>query len=473
LIYSINKKSNDIEHLNNRPKLVSFLQAIGARLINPVDSTLLLLGKFAIYKSTDNGKLWRPYPQDINYTVPSNYCLSINSKGKAIINFEPHSSDAPSEIKITNNYSNFNKKKGKRSPFGSRHLSLGLNDSNMYITHSFYVDLKNIAFSHFVKYNSEQVLDSAFLIRDHSFGNILTYNNTLISIAVYENDYDTITQRFLTRYYKIMKSEDKGFNWTTLDTINTRFTSNEIKIENDILKIKMFTNYECYLEYDLISNTKKYIYPKHEKLNNIIFHKLGNNIITLGDQHVYKLNSNYELYSKEHISKYIRNWKEHINFNNPYPNEMYLNQYTIHKDTSIYVINYKFLTQESINSFLGSLSNMFRSDVYKLTPKSTTSIESPQIEESAYLYTYPPRPNPATQSVSAEVYWNSAYTLSESNVSVYDIYGSKYNSNITFTSKEPFRAIINADCTNLATGIYFIRISVNGEHKTIPFTVVK
>ncbi len=108
-----------------------------------------------------------------------------------------------------------------------------------------------------------------------------------------------------------------------------------------------------------------------------------------------------------------------------------------------------------------------------LTPKSTTSIESPQIEESAYLYTYPPRPNPATQSVSAEVYWNSAYTLSESNVSVYDIYGSKYNSNITFTSKEPFRAIINADCTNLATGIYFIRISVNGEYKTIPFTVVK
>ncbi len=110
---------------------------------------------------------------------------------------------------------------------------------------------------------------------------------------------------------------------------------------------------------------------------------------------------------------------------------------------------------------------------FLLTPKSTTSIESPQIEESAYLYTNPPRPNPATQSVSAEVYWNSAYTLSESNISVYDIYGSKYNSNITFTSKEPFRAIINADCSSLATGIYFIRISVNGEYKTIPFTVVK
>jgi len=112
-------------------------------------------------------------------------------------------------------------------------------------------------------------------------------------------------------------------------------------------------------------------------------------------------------------------------------------------------------------------------NIYLLNSKSTTSIESPQIEESAYLYTYPPRPNPATQSVSAEVYWNSAYTLSESNISVYDIYGSKYNSNITFTSKEPFRAIINADCSNLATGIYFIRISVNGEYKTIPFTVVR
>jgi hypothetical protein len=117
--------------------------------------------------------------------------------------------------------------------------------------------------------------------------------------------------------------------------------------------------------------------------------------------------------------------------------------------------------------------NYALSGEFILTPKSTTSVESPQIEESAYLYTYPPRPNPATQSVSAEVYWNSAYTLSESNISVYDIYGSKYNSNITFTSKEPFRAIINADCTNLATGIYFIRISVNGEYKTIPFTVVK
>jgi hypothetical protein len=144
----------------------------------------------------------------------------------------------------------------------------------------------------------------------------------------------------------------------------------------------------------------------------------------------------------------------------------YLNRIIYNNDSLLY------LAYSVFKEYIGQRP-IFKNYLVKLTPKSTTSIESPQVEESAYLYTYPPRPNPATQSVSAEVYWNSAYTLSESNVSVYDIYGSKYNSNITFTSKEPFRAIINADCSNLATGIYFIRISVNGEYKTIPFTVVK
>ncbi len=153
-----------------------------------------------------------------------------------------------------------------------------------------------------------------------------------------------------------------------------------------------------------------------------------------------------------------------------YIKDIYRNKTYTYNDNRHYSPN---INTSNVLQYCNFYSDTVSSCNFILTANSLTSIESPQIEESAYLYTNPPRPNPATQSVSAEVYWNSAYTLSESNVSVYDIYGSKYNSNITFTSKEPFRAIINADCSNLATGIYFIRISVNGEYKTIPFTVVK
>jgi hypothetical protein len=425
-----------------------------------------------LINSSDNGITWKPLSVNSQKVPFNDFSLGINSKGNVLINQTTYSSKYASTILFNNNFDI---------------IDTAINTENFYEQ----TYIKNIP-----SLNDTFIVAAKRGFKNHNVVDFYIFKNSTISTRSSVVIDSSTCSLFFEKDKEIFAlcPENKEYKNSTYGLVPTKYNNILLKIDFSNNKVENFDtlNYPYYskfsdgnlFHYDNTLGTF-YIYNFiNKKTDSLLLRKsyigdltirgmkTNNNLFLFLDSTIYYYDKiKNEVISQVNLNRIIPDWDYGFDNQLSFVNFSKFNFMSVSEDSSV-IASLSIQNKKLDNLGIISIPS-FDDYLIRITPSKATSIESPQIEENAYLYTYPPRPNPATQSVSAEVYWNSAYNLLESNISVYDIYGSKYNSNITFTSKEPFRAIINADCSNLATGIYFIRISVNGEHKIIPFTVVK
>jgi hypothetical protein len=98
-----------------------------------------------------------------------------------------------------------------------------------------------------------------------------------------------------------------------------------------------------------------------------------------------------------------------------------------------------------------------------------------EVEKKNYLYNYPPFPNPATNEVSAMIYWDLALDINLADIKIYDIYGVQVGDKTSTTLEEQggYWGKLTWDCHGINPGVYLITINYGTEKKTIKVCVVE
>jgi photosystem II stability/assembly factor-like uncharacterized protein len=144
-----------------------------------------------------------------------------------------------------------------------------------------------------------------------------------------------------------------------------------------------------------------------------------------------------------------------------------------HHTANYFVSSFSFL-----NKNLGWAS-IFGTNIF-LKYDNTTSVNeeiSEQIDKrTVFLFSdRKVHPIPASSEVTANVYWNEQYYLIENaKIKVYTSYGDEItNPEISIEKLAPYNANIKWNCSNFASGIYFIYISLGDENMAIPVIVMR
>lgn len=115
--------------------------------------------------------------------------------------------------------------------------------------------------------------------------------------------------------------------------------------------------------------------------------------------------------------------------------------------------------------------NFYLNNYYKIVADNTTSVESPKIT----LRTYSAYPNPATNMVKAELYWESGFDIRESIKGVYDINGNLVadKNAIKIINSDNYSGTLEWNCSNYQSGLYFIFIEHGNNKQSVPIMIIK
>ncbi len=104
---------------------------------------------------------------------------------------------------------------------------------------------------------------------------------------------------------------------------------------------------------------------------------------------------------------------------------------------------------------------------------TVTGVEQTEIVN--YLYSYPPYPNPARNTVRSLIYWDTANDIGKDEIAVYDIYGAKVadRKNITIEYLSAYSGYLTWDCSNIGSGLYFIHFQHGSKSQTLKVIVNK
>ena len=92
---------------------------------------------------------------------------------------------------------------------------------------------------------------------------------------------------------------------------------------------------------------------------------------------------------------------------------------------------------------------------------STTDVIDVSVEVRNYLYAYPPFPIPAKNYVKTLIYWDLSLDIDKDEIAIYNIYGEKIEGRerIRIDKKNINGGYLVWDCSDVESGIYFIKIS--------------
>ncbi len=95
--------------------------------------------------------------------------------------------------------------------------------------------------------------------------------------------------------------------------------------------------------------------------------------------------------------------------------------------------------------------------------KDVKIVES--VDETSYIVTLPPYPNPTQNEVTAKFYWDNRINIEKSEIGVFDLNGNKVsnNENLNLEILNEFSANIKWNCDGVQSGTYLIKIQ-NGNN---------
>lgn len=106
-----------------------------------------------------------------------------------------------------------------------------------------------------------------------------------------------------------------------------------------------------------------------------------------------------------------------------------------------------------------------------------TSIKDVQIvesvDETSYIVTLPPYPNPTQNEVTAKFYWDNRINIEKSEIGVFDLNGNKVsnNENLNLEILNEFSANIKWNCDGVQSGTYLIKIQHGNNLKYVKVIV--
>ena len=124
------------------------------------------------------------------------------------------------------------------------------------------------------------------------------------------------------------------------------------------------------------------------------------------------------------------------------------------------------------DKFISGFANQYGNFGMCLISFSDTTllrVKDYEIEKRNYLYSMQPYPQPATNRVQAEIYWDKALDINQADIKVYNIYGEEINSKdkIEVVPESDWYGKLIWNCEGNEAGVYIITINYGTEKKAI------
>lgn len=258
------------------------------------------------------------------------------------------------------------------------------------------------------------------------------------------------------QYLEIRSTTDKGETWTSDHRIKNYSESYKFYEHNkDSLFIKSY-NLTYYGDIDYMNRV--YLYDRTRGALDTLF--IEDEVEQKNLQVVYFDNSFYLMGDKilKKANKDLSSWDEVPNW--PSKNPTFGD---VVSSNDVLLVKY--------NDEIRQEKNFYLNNYYKIVVDKTTNIESPKIT----LRTYSAYPNPATNLVKAELYWESGFDIRKSIKGVYDVNGNKVadKNTIIVTNTDNYSGTLEWNCSNYQSGLYFIFIEHGDNRQSVPIMIMK
>jgi hypothetical protein len=103
------------------------------------------------------------------------------------------------------------------------------------------------------------------------------------------------------------------------------------------------------------------------------------------------------------------------------------------------------------------------------------SAVSEEIETQPTIYISEPMPNPASDIVKFNVYYNKTYSMEQADIKIYDIMGRVVSAADEFItdSRNEYSSMVRWNSSGVSPGVYFIGIRLGGETITKPVVIYR
>lgn len=258
------------------------------------------------------------------------------------------------------------------------------------------------------------------------------------------------------QYLEIRSTTDKGETWTSDHRIKNYSESYKFYEHN---KDSLFiTSYNLTYYGDIDYMNRVYLYDRTRGALDTLF--IEDEVEQKNLQVVYFDNSFYLMGDKilKKANKDLSSWDEVPNW--PSKNPTFGD---VVSSNDVLLVKY--------NDEIRQEKNFYLNNYYKIVVDKTTNIESPKIT----LRTYSAYPNPATNLVKAELYWESGFDIRKSIKGVYDVNGNKVadKNTIIVTNTDNYSGTLEWNCSNYQSGLYFIFIEHGDNRQSVPIMIMK
>ncbi|MEZ4723453.1 MAG: hypothetical protein R2863_02210 [Candidatus Kapaibacterium sp.] len=467
------------------------------------DSLIYFIYGYDYYKTTDGGITWLPQLyNEFSYTgwqiVPSYYY--IDEGGNGFANYRQINPPSDSNAIVTysgaqhftkSNRPEFNLSLDEGTYISRRGIDLG--DKFILVRKPAPYLKENRMYTFFQYDKSLNLLDTTNLYASNIVNLTKTDDNELYALCLVESgenkaDENGNSEDYEYRY-ELLKSNDKGSNWFSInktvpiEQILYQFPGRDYYQYGNVVMEKslQFDNYILYPTRD----KKIYIYDilKNE-FNNISlpgsyasltldfpFFKFENKLMTI---------SNYE---KQLIYFADFNQNGNIEWDSLSADEFFedWNQYDFNpiKDetTRDIILLAKMLSNNFGYMITGETTetDIWKANLVKITKDKPTNVEvenNAVEDQRAYLWNSMPYPIPGKSVIKSRIYWNGTYRLSDLQLNVFDINGTKMlNPNLNINANNSYSGVLSWECSGVPSGVYLIQVQLNGESINIPVIV--
>lgn len=467
------------------------------------DSLIYINNFFDFYKTRDGGITWLPqkysdYNNNIFYSHPDYYYFDNNGNGFA--KFKSINTNDDSSALITYDYGeNFiksNKSDYSIDVFNSP-FPHGIDMGSLFLF--FLNPIKSSAGDSsylIVRYDkSLNLVDSINLKTDkiRSISKIDT--NTLVALTLRtigsnKADSNGKTVDYSYNYY-LIKSLDKGKTWEKLNVnvpihqkLSPPFDSNYYYMDIVTAKSLIYNNHILFPTIDKVIYTFDFLNNKFDSIpcpaaltnaNPFAIFKLKNYLFVISN-----LEKNFIYYSN--LQEFNKSKWDSLNpveiFNQwdgfDYSNknkgkDAILMAHMINDTSGFLVIGKSYFSKTGFFEF--------NYNFVKISSSILTSVIENDFkveQERVYLWNSTPYPIPAKSTLQSNIYWNKTYTGSDIKYNIYDMNGTKLNKpKIDFDLTNSYCGLLQWDCSEIISGIYFIQILLGGESICFPVIISK
>ena len=268
------------------------------------------------------------------------------------------------------------------------------------------------------------------------------------------NELADTTKNFITYSSNFCKAWQNDFSFQISGAIR-----NSIKIDNNLIafcchqKWVPIDSMGFYIQYfyklikiDLANKTVIDLYQPRSNKNNSAFYYFNNK---------FYINNDSLLLSNNDILNYPNKWEE-FKFSDIFyaKNNVWCDNETAY----ISVVQKNYQTK----------------NILKLTvKKSSDFIDNTETPTPSYFYSFPPYPIPATNQISAKIYWDLRYDIDKADFSVYNIYGMKIDdkSHFALNKEKSYSGTLTWNCATAPDGVYMLVIKHGDATRAIPVII--